>query len=176
MGVTAAVVPGAPPCCCPAFLQGPRGFTSAAGFEAAARHKQHLEQHGKDADDGSYVVDTTHGAHTADSIKPAQTMDEHSLQGDHAPKFVGGDLVDPAEPTASTGAKADPHGSNAGTWSKSHPHGVYSLVRQGQLAGGRGTATGLAAGCVDCGGATAATMPGSLCLHCCPMVSSFQHV
>jgi hypothetical protein len=77
------------------------------------------------------VVDTTHGAHTADSIKPAQAMDQHSLQGDHAPKFVGGDLVDPAEP-ANTAAKPAQHGINAVTLDKTRPHGVYSMVRSDQ--------------------------------------------
>lgn len=139
------------------FLQGPRGFTSAAGFEATARHKQHLEQHDKDADDGSIVVDTTHGAHTADSIKPAQAMDQHSLQGDHAPKFVGGDLVDPAEP-ANTAAKAAQHGINAATLDKTRPHGVYSMVRREAVPhsrAGRAVAHSRAGGAVAHSRATA---------------------
>lgn len=107
---------------CVLCSQGPRGFTSAAGFEAEARHKQHLQQHASNVqDDGSLIVDTSHGTQFAHDLEPAQTMDKSSLQGEHAPKFVGGDLVDPVD-TARGAAAA------AGGVDKSHPHGVYSLV------------------------------------------------
>jgi hypothetical protein len=66
-------------------------------------------------------VDTSHSTQFAHDLDPAQTMDKSSLQGEHAPKFVGGDLVDPVD-TARGAAAA------AGSVDKSHPHGVYSLV------------------------------------------------
>lgn len=113
---------------CPSLvpvLKGPRGFTSAAGFEAEARHKAHLEQHGKDHDDASLIIDTTHGSHAGHDIKPAQHMDESSLHGKNAPKFVNGELVDPLDKPAAV--QSEPNHAAASV-DKSHPHGVYSLV------------------------------------------------
>lgn len=116
--------------------QGPRGFTSAAGFEAEARHKAHLEQHGREPDDASLIVDTSARGHAAHGIKPAQHMDEHSLHGANAPHFVNGELVDPVDPSAAAAAAAAAHTAASITASKAHPHGVYSLVSHRVEAGG----------------------------------------
>lgn len=110
-------------------LQGPRGFTSAAGFEASARHREHLQQqqqHGADSDDGSLIVDTPN--HAASDLQQAQKMDAHSLEGNNAPKFVGDKLVDPPD-FDPTGAhpKDEVYGAHV---NKATPHGVYSLVSE----------------------------------------------
>lgn len=112
------------------LLQGPRGFTSAAGFEAEARHKAHLEQHGKDPDDASLIVDTTGRGHAGHDIKPAQHMDESSLHGKNAPRFVNGELVDPLDKPAAVSSQT---GHATASVDKSHPHGVYSLVGGGAV-------------------------------------------
>jgi hypothetical protein len=115
------------------LLQGPRGFTSAAGFEAEARHKAHIDQHGKEPDDASLIVDTSAAGHAGGGIKPAQHMDKSSLHGTNAPRFVNGELVDPLDPQPAVPVAHPTQGQAAAALSKSYPHGIYSLVGAGAV-------------------------------------------